>query len=80
MKANEGKSHDSCLSRRKIALFTGAFITGGLSGEKISCVYCNGDHLSLSCQKIENPQARNDIFKEQEGCFLYARQGRRVNQ
>ena len=46
----------------------------------ITCVYCNGEHYSASCERIKDISQRVSILKQKGKCFVCLRYGHRKNQ
>ena len=46
----------------------------------ITCVYCNGEHYSASCERIKDISQRVSILKQKGRCFVCLRYGHRKNQ
>jgi hypothetical protein len=48
----------------------GAFTTQDKTGKHIQCVYCKEFHFSASCDRVTNPNARKDILRRDNRCYM----------
>ena len=41
----------------------------------ITCYFCNGDHLSIDCQGVKDPQKRQELLKKPGRCYKCMKMG-----
>ena len=43
------------------------------AGNQIKCAYCRGGHYSASCDRVTDLQARSEILRRDQRCFVCLR-------
>ncbi|XP_068690987.1 uncharacterized protein [Montipora foliosa] len=61
-------------SSQSIPTANALFTTEGKEFQ-IRCVYCNGQHYSASCMKVQQTKEQRDIFQRNNGCFVCLKTG-----
>ena len=50
-----------------------------LSKTNYQCYFCEGEHLSIQCERVTDPNKRKETLLKQKRCFIYLKQGNRAN-
>ena len=78
IKTTDSKPPDT--SRRVNQATAAALVATERSLPRLNCIYCKGEHYSVSCEIIKETPARVEILRKDGRCFLCLGKGHKVGQ
>ena len=57
---------------------TGSILLVKQDGRKRKCIFCNREHVEMTCKNIEDPEERKELLVKQGCCFMCLYKGHRA--